>query len=370
MSSLAEPVTIGRMVAPHRIAMAPMTRHRADPRGVPTHLMVRYYAQRADAAFIVTEGTLIDFPPQLLSVPQPRSAAGAIGTSPGLVTDAQEAGWRSVVDAVHVLHGRIVVQLWLAGRLAHHPHELPVSEFDLTPDSMSRAEFAQVVDRYQAAAARAAAAGFDAVEIHAGTGSLLDEFFRTSVNHRDDAYGGGDVVGRTRLALEAVDAVAAEVGADRTGVRVAPHLASRAVACPFIVDTVEHLAARLDERGVAYLHVAESDWAEVPEPDAGFHERLRAAFGGTVVAAGEYTLAKALRAVGDGLVDVVAFGRAFVANPDLPTRLIAGLPLAEPDLTSLYSGGAKGYTTYPRWGADVPGSPAGGTAGHARVRTR
>ena len=336
MSSLAEPVTIGRMTAPHRIAMAPMTRRRADARGVPTHLMVRYYAQRADAAFIVTEGTLIDSRRQQPSLP-------------GLVTDAQEAGWRSVVDAVHVLDGRLVVQLWLAGRLAHHPHGLPVSESDPTPDDMSRAEIAQVVQTYRVAAARAAAAGFDAVEIHAGTWSLLDEFLRTTVNHRDDAYG-GDVVGRTRLALEVVDAVAAEMGADRTGVRVAPHIAARSVACPVIVETIEHLAARLDERGTAYLHVAESDWADVPTIDAGFRERLRAAFGGAIVAAGDYTLAKALRTVGDGLVDVVAFGRPFIANPDLPTRLIAGLPLAEPDLTSMYSGGAKGYTTYPRLG--------------------
>ncbi len=341
-------MSIGRMAAPHRIAMAPMTRRRADARGVPTHLMARYYAQRADAAFIVTEGTLID----------PRRQEARL---PGLVTDAQEAGWRSVVDAVHVLDGRIAVQLWLAGRRARHPHGLPVADSDPTPDDMSRAEIAQVVETYRVAAARAAAAGFDAVEIQAATGSLLDEFLRTTVNHRDDAYGDG-AVGRTRLALEVVDAVGAEIGVDRTGVRVAPHVAAYSVACPFIVETIEHLATRLDERGAAYLHVAESDWADVPEIDARFRERLRAAYGGTIVAAGDYTAAKALRNVGDGLVDVVAFGRAFIANPDLPTRLIGGLPLAEPDLTSMYSGGAKGYTTYPR-----SAGPQAGGVGTARL---
>jgi len=332
MSSLAEPVTIGAMTAPHRVAMAPMTRCRADAHGVPTHLMVRYYAQRADAALIVTEGALID----------PRRQRPHL---PGLVDDAQTAGWRSVTDAVHVLDGRVAVQLWAGGRLAHHPHGLPSEQSDPTPDDMG--DVARVVELFRAAAARAVAAGFDAVEVHAGTGSLLDELLRTSVNHRTDAYG-GDVTGRTRLALEVVDAVAGQVGADRTGVRVAPYVAAREVACPVITETIEHLAAELDRRGVAYLHVAETDWMGAPPIEDGFRERLRAAFGGTIVVAGEYTLDKALRVVGRDLADVVAFGRPFIANPDLPTRLVLGLPLAEPDLTSVYSGGAKGYTTYPR----------------------
>ncbi|MCL2454789.1 MAG: alkene reductase [Micrococcales bacterium] len=337
MTSLVRPVTIGRMSAPHRIAMAPMTRKRADERGVATNLMQRYYVQRADAALIITEGTMIDPRCQCVRVP-------------GLIDDAQVEGWRTVTDAVHEAGGRIVVQLWEPGRLSHHPHGLPVAAMDATPDLLGVVRIAEIVELYRAAAARATAAGFDAVEIHAANGSLIDEFLRTSANHRADAYGGG-VANRVRFLLEVVDAVIGEIGADRTGVQVAPHIAARALGCPQIVETILHLAAELGARRLAYLHLAEADWTDAPEIGQTFRERLRERFPGTILAAGEYTLSKALRMVGDDLVDVVAFGRAFIANPDLPTRLIAGLPLAEPDLTSVYSGDAEGYTTYPRFAA-------------------
>jgi N-ethylmaleimide reductase len=190
------------------------------------------------------------------------------------------------------------------------------------------------------------AAGFDAVEIHCASGSLLDAFLWPSSNHRTDAYG-GSLDARLRLLLTVTGGVVEEVGADATGVR-----ASLLVVRPLhqTIGTVLRLATRLDRYGVSYLHLAEDEWDkwQVSSSIDTFRHEVRERFSGALVVAGGYTLSKALALVDAGLVDVVAFGRDFLANPDLPTRLIAGLPLAKPDLTTVHSGGARGYTTYPR----------------------
>lgn len=356
-SPLFSATTLGPLALPHRVAMAPMTRSRAGVDGVPTELMATYYGQRATAAVIVTEATQIS--------PQGQGYS----FTPGIHDDAQVQGWRRVTDAVHARGGRIVVQLWHVGRMSHpsfHPDGLPVAPSALpadarvwvaedgvhgrmvdtpTPRALTTEEVADVVEQYRRAAANAVRAGFDGVEIHGANGYLVDQFLRTTSNLRTDRYG-GSVENRARFVLEVVDAVAAEIGADRVGLRLSPQIKARGMGCPEIETTILHVAREVSARGIAYLHLVEADWDDAPEVPETFRRELRAAFPGTLLAAGGYDVAKAERMLDAGLVDVVAFGRPFIANPDLPARLATGAPLAPFDGDALFGGGAAGYTTY------------------------
>ncbi|MEN0105105.1 MAG: alkene reductase [Pseudomonas sp.] len=358
-TSLFSPYQLGALPLPSRIVMAPMTRARTDqPGNIPNAMMAEHYAQRASAGLIVTEATQI-------------SAQGqGYSFTPGIYTDAQIAGWQGVTRAVHAAGGRIVVQLWHVGRMSHHSFHAdgtPVAPsalvadaqvwvvgedgvgrmVDVTPPrALSSGDIQAVIADYRQAARNAVAAGFDGVEIHAGNGYLIDQFLRTTSNKREDGYGGSRE-NRLRFLLEVAQAVADEVGAERTGVRLAPYITARGMDCPDVIPTILEGAAQLQRMGIGYIHLAEADWDDAPQIPEDFRRQLRAVYHGTVIVAGRYEQARAEAILRAGLADLVAFGRPFVANPDLPARLRNGWPLADFDGSTLFGGGREGYSDYP-----------------------
>jgi N-ethylmaleimide reductase len=340
------------------MAMAPMTRARStQPGDMPNAMMATYYAQRASAGLIVSEATQIS-----------RQGQG-FSFTPGIYTEAQVQGWRRVTDAVHTAGGRMVLQLWHVGRMSHpsfHADGLPVAPSALSPEAkvwvvgddgvgrmvdcpvpraLGTAEIAGVIDDFRRAAANAMRAGFDGVEIHGANGYLIDQFLRTTSNHRTDAYG-GTMDNRTRFAREVAAAVASEAGAERTGMRLAPFITQRNMNCPEIIPTMLHLARQLDTLGLAYIHLAEADWDDAPSIPDDFRQALRNAYSGRVIVAGKYTPERAQQILSSGMADLVAFGRPFIANPDLPARYAAGLPLAAFDPATLFGGTEQGYSDY------------------------
>lgn len=355
---LFAPLTLGPLTLPNRMVMAPMTRARStQPGDVPNAMMATYYAQRASAGLIVSEATQIS-----------RQGQGYSFT-PGIYTEAQVQGWRRVTDAVHTAGGRMVLQLWHVGRMSHpsfHADGLPVAPSALSPEAkvwvvgddgvgrmvdspvpraLSTAEIAGVIDDFRRAAANAMRAGFDGVEIHGANGYLIDQFLRTTSNHRTDAYG-GTMDNRTRFAREVAAAVASEAGAERTGMRLAPFITQRNMNCPETIPTMLHLARQLDTLGLAYIHLAEADWDDAPSIPDDFRQALRNAYSGRVIVAGKYTPERAQQILSSGMADLVAFGRPFIANPDLPARYAAGLPLAAFDPATLFGGTEHGYNDY------------------------
>lgn len=350
---------LGQLTLPSRIVMAPMTRCRTtQPGDIPNALMATYYAQRASAGLMVSEATQIS-----------RQGQGYSFT-PGIYSDAQIGGWRLVTEAVHRAGGRAFLQLWHVGRMSHpafHDGEPSVAPSALAPDAqvwiagddgvgrmvdcplpraLASSEIADIVADFRRGAANAIAAGFDGVEIHAANGYLIDQFLRSTSNRRDDAYG-GSIARRVRFLDEVASAVAGEVGAARTGVRLAPYITARGMACPEIIPTILEAARRLDALGIAYLHLSEADWDDAPQVPAAFRHQLRAAFSGAIVVAGGYDAARGSAIVAAGLADLVAFGRPFIANPDFPARLAGQQPLAAFDGNTLFGGDARGYTDYP-----------------------
>lgn len=358
--SLFDPVTLGGLSLPHRIAMAPMTRARStQPGNIPNEMMARYYAQRAGAALIVSEATQIS--------PQGQGYS----FTPGIHSDAQVAGWRIVTDAVHAAGGRIFLQLWHVGRMSHaifHEDGLPVAPSALAPDArvwisdpqtgetgmadspvpraLETAETGGIVEDFTRAAVNAMTAGFDGVEIHGANGYLIDQFLRRSSNRRDDRYGGGQE-NRIRFLVEVAEAVSGAIGAERTGIRLSPVITQRGMADDEIMPTMLMAARELHRIGLAYIHLAEADWDDAPETPESFRHALRAAFPGRIIVAGKYDRARADDILARGLADIVAFGRPFIANPDLPRRLAENLPLASFDPATLFGGDANGYSTYP-----------------------
>nr|WP_211113950.1 alkene reductase [Azospirillum picis] len=353
------PYRLGTLELPNRIVMAPMTRARAGEDEVPSDLAAAYYAQRAGAGLIVTEATQV--------------GPGAKGYSrtPGLYTPGQIAAWGAVTGAVHDRGGRIVAQLWHTGRVSHpmfHGGEKPPAPsaiapadtaiWALGPDGqggmvpcvepreMDRAEIAATVAQFAQAAANAVAAGFDGVELHAANGYLIEQFLRDGSNRRGDAYG-GSVDNRLRFLTETVEAVAAAIGAERTGVRLSPLITLKGMSDSDPRRLFTRVVERLDALGVARLHIAEDDWDNGTPLPADWRRDWRARFSGAIIVAGRYTAERAAALLDAGLVDLVAFGRPFIANPDLPERLRRGLPLAAFDPGSLFGGGAAGYTDHP-----------------------
>jgi N-ethylmaleimide reductase len=363
MSKLFLPVRIGAIDLSHRVVLAPLTRMRADlPGNVPNDLMAAYYGQRAsDGGLMITEATFIS----------PTGNGGY--ASPGIFTDAQVAGWRRVVDAVHAKNARIMLQLWHVGRQSHvdlqpngqapiAPSAIQAEIRALLPSgpaigSMPRAielsEIPDLVDEYRKGAERAKIAGFDGVEVHAANGYLIDQFLQDNSNHRTDAYG-GTVENRARFLLEVVEAVTSVWGSDRVGVRIGPSNKFGGMDDSAPNVTFPHVAWALADFGLAYLHVIEprvtgnvSDSAQQPVA-AG---QLRPLFGGPVIAAGGFEGAGAEAILAEGNADLVAFGRHFLANPDLPERLRRHLPLNDYDRSTFYYGGTKGYADYPAYDA-------------------
>lgn len=365
-SPLFRPIEILGHTAPNRVVMAPMTRARStQPGDVPNALNARHYAQRASAAFIVTEATQIS--------PQGKGYS----FTPGIHDERQVAGWRLVTDAVHAAGGRIVLQLWHVGRMSHpdfHGGALPVAPSAIpfdgqiwkvdsatgvgtmvdcpTPRALSIAEIDAIVEDFRFAARRAIEAGFDGVEIHGANGYLIDQFLRTTSNQRADEYGGSRE-NRLRFLKRVVDAVVDEAGAARTGIRLAPFLTARGMACPDILPTILEAATFLQQRGVGYLHLVEADWDDAPEFTEAFRRDVRERFTNPIVVAGKYDVSRAQWVLEHGYADFVAFGRPFVANPDLPRRLAEDLPLASFDGATLFGGDERGYTDYPAWVAPV-----------------
>lgn len=358
---LFQPTRIGGLTLPNRIAMPPLTRARAgQPGNVPTALNATYYAQRASAGLIVAEAT--DISPD----------AKGYALTPGIHSAAQIAGWRRVTDAVHRAGGRIFLQIWHCGRMSHpdfHAGALPVAPSAVafpgqvwqigpdgqggmvpcpTPRALETAEIAGIVADFRQAAINAIEAGFDGVEVHGANGYLIDQFLRSTSNRRSDDYGGSRE-NRLRFLLEVTDAVIGAIGAARTGVRLSPRNRANGMDCPDSIPTAVEAAARLAARGVAYLHTNEPG-DDSPEATA-VRQQLRAAFPGPIIVAGGYTRERADAVLAAGEADLVAFGQAFIANPDLPARLLHGWPLNPPDGRTFFGGdpqgNAHGYTDYP-----------------------
>jgi 2,4-dienoyl-CoA reductase-like NADH-dependent reductase (Old Yellow Enzyme family) len=355
MPTLFDPIQLGAIAAPNRILMAPLTRGRSTREHVPTPLMAEYYAQRAGAGLIISEATGIT--QQGLGWPY----------APGLWSDAQVEGWRPVTAAVHAAGGRIVAQLWHMGRIVHPSFlggEQPVSSSATTapgkawtydgkqPYAEARAlrldEIPGLLNDYRTAARHAIDAGFDGVQIHAANGYLIDQFLRDNSNFREDQYG-GSVDNRVRLLREVAQTVADVIGADRTGVRMSPNGDTQGCNDSDPVTLFSAAAAALSDIGIAFLELREPGLegtfgkAEVP-PVA---PHIRKAFKGPLVLNSDYDGEKAQAALDSGVADAIAFGRTFLANPDLPARLRAGIPLAKDNMATWYSQGPEGYTDYP-----------------------
>ena len=348
MTDLFAPYRLGRLELRNRFVMAPMTRNRT-PDTVPNALNAEYYAQRAGAGLIVSEGV------------QPSAVGQGYPGTPGLHTDAQTEGWRGVADAVHAEGGTIVAQLMHAGRISHPDliGTTPVSasatrpagqvftpsgmkDFE-TPRALDQDELPGVVAEYVDAARRAVAAGLDGVELHAANGYLLHQFLADGVNTRTDAYGGSPQ-NRARFVVEVARAVVDAVGAHKVGIRISPGGTFNDIRETEVDATYTALLEGLAPLGLLYLHV-------IADADSGYAEGLRKQFDGPVVVntgfAGPSDLATAQQVVDEGHGDLFSIGRAFISNPDLVERLRTGAPLAEPDPSTFYGGGEKGYTDYP-----------------------
>jgi N-ethylmaleimide reductase len=364
LDPLFQPLEWSGLTLPNRVVMAPLTRSRAgQPGDVPTQLMAEYYAQRASAGLIVSEATNIS-----------PIAKGYVFT-PGIFTAEQIAGWRRVTDAVHARGGRMVLQLWHCGRVSHvslHGGESPVAPSAVTgetclafafdaegrparvpaspPRALTLEEIRLTVDDYARAAAHALDAGFDGVEVHAANGYLPHQFLASNVNRRTDAYG-GSLEGRCRFLLKVVEAVISVVPKGRVGVRLAPLFTGNDIADADPAETQGHVAAHLARLGIGYLHLADTDVVRQIEPKM---DRILAIvqphYRGLTMLNGAFDGPRAWAALRAGEADLIAFGRPYIANPDLPERLSRGGPFNPPDPETFYGGDARGYTDYPALG--------------------
>ena len=362
MTTLFEPLTLGDLELPNRVIMAPLTRMRSkQPGNVPYGLNAEYYAQRASAGLIISEATQIS-----------QQGQGYPAT-PGIHSPEQVEGWSLVTDVVHEAGGRMFCQLWHVGRISHRSHqpggELPVAPSAIkpsggtfsadwkpvgfeTPRALETEEVAAIVMQYRQAAENAERAGFDGVEVHGANGYLLDQFLQDGSNKRTDQYG-GSIENRARMVLEAVDQAISVWGNGRVGVRLSPYGTFNDMSDSDPVGLFTYVLTELSSRGIAYAHIIEpraslaggQDGTNVQAPHA--TEIFRKAFAGSIISAGGYDRAEAMRVVEAGIADAVAFGRLFIANPDLPERLARGVPLNPYDRATFYGGGEKGYTDYP-----------------------
>ncbi|MCX6998429.1 MAG: alkene reductase [Kiritimatiellaeota bacterium] len=354
------PCHLGGLGLRNRVVMAPMTRSRATAGHVPTELMVTFYAQRASAGLLITEGT----------APSPNGTGYA--RIPGIYNEEHVRAWRRVTAAVHRQGGRIFVQLMHTGRVSH-PLNMPAGARILAPSAvglsgtmwtdaqgaqpypvpaaMTEADIRQAIGEFGDAAALALEAGFDGVELHGANGYLLDQFLNTAANRRTDTWGGA-VANRLRFAVEAAARVAAGIGAARVGMRLSPYgVFNDMTPDPAMDQLYEQLADALNAPGLAYLHIVDHSAMGAPPVKPEIKQALRARFKGTVILSGGYDLVRAGSDLAAGKGDLIAFGRPFIANPDLPRRLQAGLALAAPDANTFYTPGEKGYIDYAPAGA-------------------
>ncbi|OUL72742.1 alkene reductase [Paraburkholderia hospita] len=369
MSDLFTPYKMGDIQLANRIVMAPMTRSRA-PEDVADESTALYYAQRATAGLIVSEGTPIS-----------REGQGYL-FNPGIYSEAQIAGWKLATDSVRAVGGKIFAQIWHVGRVSHTTIQpdgaAPVSASSKVaqgavafgydengnpafvqasePRPLATQEVGRVVQDFVAASQNAIAAGFTGVEIHAANGYLFEQFMNPLVNDRTDRYS-GSFENRLRFTLEVVDAIASRIGAAKVGIRISPYGQLFDMPhYPDILETYEALCAQLGQRGIAYIHIMDQTNFTMAPKDVDASEertmemlrRIKAVAGNTsIILAGGMTLERAKELVRDGVIDLAAFGQPFIANPDLVRRLEHGLTLATPDRTTYYGGGLKGYVDYP-----------------------
>jgi N-ethylmaleimide reductase len=353
-SKLFEPYQLGPIKLTNRTVMAPLTRNRAVAGFVPGPLAAEYYGQRASAGLLITEASQIS-----------QQGQGYQDT-PGIYSKEQVAGWRKVTERVHANGGRIFIQLWHVGRISHvdlqENRQAPVAPSAVpakgktfvngtfadvsAPRALAPEEIPGIIDGFRRSAALAREAGFDGVEIHGANGYLLDQFAKDGANKRTDGYGGG-IENRAKLMLEVAKAVAAEAGADRTGIRISPVTPANDISDSAPQPLFDHIVDGLSALKLVYIHVIEGATGG-PRDIAPFdYGSLRQRFKGTYIANNGYDLALANKVLNANEADLIAFGKPFLANPDLVERLKRGAPLNAPDKATFYGGGARGYTDYP-----------------------
>jgi N-ethylmaleimide reductase len=353
--TLFTPFKLGRIELKNRVVMAPMTRNRAEGHA-PGALVAEYYAQRSEAGLIVTEGTSPS--PNGLGYPR----------IPGLFSDPHQQGWRRVAEAVHQAGGSIFVQLMHTGRVGH-PLNLPAGARLLgpsavaapgemwtdsqgpqphpEPEEMTEEDIQAALSEYADAAERAVRVGLDGVELHGANGYLIEQFLNVASNRRTDGWG-GTLEGRARFALEAARRTATRIGADRVGLRLSPYGVFNGMQPDAVTDALyEHLAREAARLGLAYLHLVDHSSLGAPKPKQELIRRVRELFSGALILSGGYDAGRAEADLVEGRADLVAFGRPFIANPRLVTRLRAGALLRAPDPATFYTPGPKGYTDYP-----------------------
>ena len=353
-TKLFEPYQLGPITLPNRLVMAPLTRNRAVAGLVPNPLAVEYYGQRASAGLLVTEASQVS-----------QQGQGYQDT-PGIYSREQVAGWRKVTDRVHDRGGRIFIQLWHVGRISHvslqENNQPPVAPSAIRakgktfvggtfadvsePRALTLEEIPGIIESFRRGAANALQAGFDGVEIHGANGYLLDQFAKDGANRRTDGYG-GSIENRARLMLEVSKAVVAEAGAGRTGIRISPVTPANDISDSNPQPLFDHIVDHLNALKLVYLHVIEGATGG-PRDNAAFdYASLRKRFNGAYMANNGYDFELAGKMLAAGAADLIAFGKAYIANPDLVERLRRGAPLNAPDKATFYGGGAKGYTDYP-----------------------
>lgn len=351
-AALFTPTSLGRIALKNRVVMAPLTRSRADTDGVPSEHAAKYYSDRASGAgLVISEATQVAF-----------GAQGYCRT-PGAHTPEQMGAWKKIVDAVHARGGKIVLQIWHCGRVTQHLNRKPGTEAIApsavqaggamwtdqqgmqphdAPRALTPAEIAVITQEFVDTAGRAVDAGFDGVEVHSANGYLLHQFLSTNANRRTDQYG-GSIENRVRMPLDVVKAVAARIGADRTGVRVSPGHGFNDLTEADVFPLYRHYLGELDKLGLAYLHVMRATHPQTYDAAT----LARALFTGPLIVAGNYNGETGAALVAAGGADAVAFGRSFISNPDLVERLRSGAALAEPNQATFYTPGPEGYVDYP-----------------------
>lgn len=355
IATLFTPLTLGKLSLANRVVMAPMTRSRAIG-NVPNALMEKFYADRAAAGLLITEGV----------APSPDGLGYA--RIPGLFNDEQERGWKRVTDGVHRAGGRIFVQFMHTGRVGH-PANLPAGARIVAPSAiaapgqmwtdgegmqphpvpveMSEADIAKAIGEFAAAARRAIAAGFDGIELHGANGYLIDQFLNTASNQRTDRWG-GSLENRVRFAVEVAKAAVAAIGAERVGLRISPYGVFNGMAPDAEMDALYlRIVGEMNALGIAYIHVVDHSSMGAPEPSPALKAAIRAAFKGRYILSGGYDAARATTDLDAGRGDLVAFGRPFISNPDLVRKLASGAALTAADPATFYTPGEAGYTDYP-----------------------
>lgn len=347
MTTLNDPLKLGALELPNRIIMAPLTRMRASEGRIPNALMATYYAQRAEAGLILTEATSVS--PMGVGYPN----------TPGIWSPEQVEGWRLTTDAVHAAGGRIFLQLWHVGRISHSSYldgKPPVAPSAIaaegnvsalrpetafeTPRALQTDEIPGIADAFRKGAENAKTAGFDGVEIHGANGYLIDQFLQDKTNTRTDEYG-GSIENRARLLLEIGDAVIGVWGADRVGVHLAPRGDAHDMGDSDPLALFGYVAKQLGERKIAFICAREAKGADSLGP------KLKRIFGGAYIANESFTSETAQDSIASGACDAVAFGKLYIANPDLAKRIEIGAELNEPDPNTFYGGGPEGYTDQP-----------------------